>query len=116
LRRTGAETITANWRPPFQLHGVIIGENGSHVADVPVRARPSEPNPERQAAAWRCLATEGTGAPELFSAGDGSFVVPIDPTIGGVIEAGSSWDPDGFGSVQVTPPLPPSVVLPLKRN
>ncbi len=116
LRRTGAETIAANWRPPFQLHGLLIADNGSPVADVPVRVRPSEPSPERPAAAWRCSAMEGTWAPELFSAGDGSFVVAIDPTIGGVIEAGSSWDPDGSASVQVTPPLPPSVVLPLKRD
>jgi hypothetical protein len=42
--------------------------------------------------------------------------VPIDPADGGLVEAGSSWDPDGFASLEVTLPIPPSITLRLQRT
>jgi hypothetical protein len=113
LRRAGEETIQAAWRPPHELRGVVVADDGTPVAEVPVRVRVAEARAQRPPDAWHCLRDEW--APDLFSAGDGSFTIPVDPAFGGVIEAGSAWDPDGSASVEVEPPIPDSVTLRLKR-
>jgi hypothetical protein len=111
--RTGEESIQATWRPPLELPGIVLGENGAPVADIPVRMRAARAGPDRPADAWRCLRDDQ--APDVFTAEGGSFVLPIDPTVGGVIEAGSFWDPDGFASVELVPPILASITLRVKR-
>jgi len=114
LQRTGEETIDAWWRRPFELRGVVIGEDGAPAADVPVRVRIAEAAAHRPPGAWACM--RRADAPDLFSAEDGSFVVPVDPATTGLIDAGSSWDPDGFASVEIAPPWPSSITLRMKRR
>jgi hypothetical protein len=116
LRRTGEQIIQATWRSPHDLPGVVLGENGTPVADVQVRVRHTGASGGSNglAVAWRCERSDE--APDIFTAEDGSFVVPIDPADGGLVEAGSSWDPDGFASLEVTLPIPPSITLRLQRT
>jgi len=107
------DVVRAIWRSPLELAGTVLDAAGRPATDIPVRVRDpvgdDPPAPEE----WWC--TSRDSAADIFTADDGSFHVLVDPDRRSVIEAGSSWDPDGFASLEVGPlPVGP-VVLRLRR-
>jgi hypothetical protein len=105
---TDALEVQATWRAPHALAGVVLDDRGRPIGDIPVRTRPLEPG------ITHCART--ADATDLFTAEDGSFSIPVDPQGRTSIEAGSSWDPDGFASLDIAPPLPGSLVLHLRKD
>jgi len=96
--------LHAGWRAPLDLTGTVLDAEGRPVPDIPMPVR--EPAPAGVdtpgMGEWRCMSSADMRA-DVFTADDGTFRVPVDPTLRVVIEAGSSWDPDGFASVEVGP-------------
>jgi hypothetical protein len=102
-----AETVvSATWRGPTRLRGRVLGPGDRPVPDMPVRAVPKDSGPPESE--WRCGIA--AYAPDVFTASDGTFEIPVDLESGGTVEAGSSWDPDGYGSVALSPTADPLVI------
>jgi len=114
LHYPGDETIRAAWRSPVEITGVVLDARGRPASGIPVRARAGNDKGSREPGGWRC--EEDKQAPDVFTSGDGSFRLPIDPGEPNVIEAGSSWDPDGFASLEIVQPGPTSLVLQLIKG
>jgi len=112
--RQHEEAVHAQWRFPVEVVGVVLDAAGRPMPDVPVRVRESHPQDLVEPGAWRCARDDD--ALDRFSARDGTFHVTVDPERPAVIEAGSSWDPDGFGTLKIAPPFPPSVVVHLHKQ
>jgi hypothetical protein len=108
--------LHATWRAPLEMTGTVLDEEGRPVGDIPMRVRGAAGIAPPQPGEWRCASSGGIRA-DVFTADDGTFRVPVDPTLRVLIEAGSSWDPDGFASVEVGPQQEPAgpVVLRLRE-
>jgi hypothetical protein len=93
----------------------VLDASGAPVVDLPVRVAPIERSgAPTSAGTWRCGSL--AFAPDVFSSKDGAFTVDVDPESSSRIEAGSSWDPDGFGSLVLEPPVPETVVVRVERK
>jgi hypothetical protein len=106
------EVVRATWRSPLQLPGTVLDSAGRPAADIPVWVREPVGDVPQESGEWRCTPDDQPG---VFTQDDGSFQVLVDPDRRIVIEAGSSWDPDGFASLEVGPLPGDSVVLRLRR-
>jgi hypothetical protein len=106
--------VQATWRTPHALAGVVLDDRGQPIGDIPVRAH--DPHGRQPLEPGAALCARPDTAPDLFTAADGSFSIPIDPQGRTTIEAGSSWDPDGFAALEVAPPLPGLLVLRLRKD
>jgi hypothetical protein len=106
LSSTGESTVMAVWRSPTIVRGVVLGAGDRPVPDLRVRAVMKDVG--APASEWRCeIAAD---APDIFTAPDGTFEVPVDLDSGGTVEAGSSWDPDGYGSAALSRAAGPLVI------
>ena len=103
------EVVRATWRSPLQLPGTVLDSAGRPAADIPVWVREPVGDVPREPGQWRCGSSDQLA--DIFTQDDGSFQVLVDPGRRIVIEAGSSWDPDGFASLEVGPlPVDPVVL------
>ena len=107
------EVVHATWRAPLQLPGTVLDSTGRPAVDIPVWVREPVGDAPQEPGEWRCTSSDQLA--DVFTQDDGSFQVLVDPDRRIVIEAGSSWDPDGFASLEVGPRPVGSVVLRLRR-
>jgi hypothetical protein len=103
LATPGESSISAVWRPPAVVRGTVLSPAGRPVPDMPVRVSAQPPGSD-----WSC-ATDPY-APDVFTSADGTFELRVDPGAEATVEAGSSWDPDGYGSAAVTRAADPIVL------
>jgi hypothetical protein len=110
LTLVGESSVPAVWRGPALVRGVVLGQADLPVPDMPVRLVRKE---EATGTEWRC----GTDpyAPDIFTGPDGSFEIAVDPESRDEVEAGSSWDPDGYGTAAVSR-APESLVIRVSRR
>jgi len=107
------DVVRATWRSPLQLAGTALDAAGQPAADIPVRVREPDGDGPTEPGVWRCESSDQLA--DVFTGDDGSFQVLVDPDRRSVIEAGSSWDPDGFASLEIGPLPAGPVVLRLRR-
>lgn len=105
LSSTGESLVSGVWRGPTLLRGVVLGPTGLPLPDMPVRAV----SKKARAEAWSCAID--TYVPDVFTAPDGTFELPVDLESTSAVEAGSSWDPDGFGTAAISLPLGEPLVV-----